>query len=786
MGVTDEVVLGDLLLVPVRHHSPACAFALRTLLEDVRPRAVLLEGPRDLNGLLPHLEDLRTRPPVAAFCQAGGDEVRRACFFPFSDHSPEWVGLREGRRVGAEVTFVDLPFTHRAWTRAEAAEGRIASLLEESHLFHSRYVTELAARSGCRDGNELWERLFELRTREQLRDWRTFFREVAAYCRMARQGYTQEALEAEGNLDRERAMAEALRAWQGRGPAVVVTGGFHTSALKDLLAAEAGPPTAVGEVGKVWLLRSSFEQLDALQGYASGMPSPGFHQRVWEGLLGDTPDFRERLVVDCLTDLARACRAKGLPDAPSTAGVQAAALQARRLADLRGHAGPGREDLLDAVRSCFMKGEEAGSAFLGEVLRHLGGHRLGELPPDTGAPPLVEEARRRAAACGVRLGDTVRRTSRLDLYRSRRHRARRHFFHLTSYLGLPLARWQGGPDFLNGTSLDLLFETWDHAWSPMVEARLVELSPEGATLEEVASARLRKDEEALGAVGQARSSAAVVQLALRACLLGLQDRLPQLLARVEAHLEEDGSFDSVVRCAHHLLALWRAREPLGATGHPRIQHLLHRAWDTALFLLPTLRDLKEEDGGPMVDRLLALRALGRLEGLDPQPFHQGLGALAEDPHCAPGIGGSCAALLFLEGPWDEARLADFLEGRFGPGAEPTVAVRCLAGLMAAGPELLWRVEGLLGRLDAQLQRWDEEDFLRFLPDLRQAFTRLNPRETARVARRLAGLHGVAEGCLEVSTQGLTQEELLAGTRLNLDLARLLGAEGLGHWGEGHP
>ena len=34
---------------------------------------------------------------------------------------------------------------------------------------------------------------------------------------------------------------------------------------------------------QVVLMRYGFEQLDRLNGYASGMPSPEFYQRLWEG-----------------------------------------------------------------------------------------------------------------------------------------------------------------------------------------------------------------------------------------------------------------------------------------------------------------------------------------------------------------------------------------------------------------------------------------------------------------------------------------------------------------------
>ena len=45
--------------------------------------------------------------------------------------------------------------------------------------------------------------------------------------------------------------------------------------------------------------------------------------------------------------------------------------------------------------------------------------------------------------------------------------------------------------------------------------------------------------------------------------------------------------------------------------------------------------------------------------------------------------------------------------------------------------------------DHLLSRLDEEDFFSFLPELRLAFRYFTPMEAARIARKAAGLHGVA-------------------------------------------
>ncbi len=114
------------------------------------------------------------------------------------------------------------------------------SLLDERRFAHSRALQLLAERLGCRDHEDLWERLFEaapLPLEEHVA-------RMAAYCRLARLDYTDDDLRVEGTLQREAEMASHVRAAldarkPGDGPVLVVVGGFHAVVLPDLLA---GPP----------------------------------------------------------------------------------------------------------------------------------------------------------------------------------------------------------------------------------------------------------------------------------------------------------------------------------------------------------------------------------------------------------------------------------------------------------------------------------------------------------------------------------------------------------------
>ncbi|MBE3028319.1 DUF5682 family protein [Janthinobacterium sp. GW458P] len=790
-----------LYFAPLRHHSPACAYALQALLREVRPAAVLIEGPESFTDMLPLLLDERTRPPVALLCQtpAAGKEGARAqsAFFPFCDYSPEWVALREGAAMQAQLAFIDLPWQARADNPDAQPDAEARSLMAERYLAHSAYLNALAARAGCRDQDELWDHLFEARSRAALADWRSLFGDVFSYCAMARLDYEPAVLEAEGSLPRERHMAAHIARWRKQvdGPVVVVTGGFHTSALIELLDAGLTPAKPAAAAAS-WLIRYSFERLDALNGYGAGMPSPAYYQAVWDALQSSADvDHQLAVAVDQLTRLAQHSRARGLHERISTAEVQAAMLQAARLAALRGHAGPGRQDVLDAMRSCFVKGavDDGTQGLFDDVRRQMTGSRLGDVPPSAGSPPLVADARAAARRHGLRLDDGDQRLARLDLYRKERHRRRSRFFHLMQYLDTGLARWQGGPDFMAGSRLELLFEEWTYAWTPLVEARLIELAADGATLAEVALARLLREEQALGAAGRARSAGSAAALLVRACLVGLHARLPGLLDLLSRHLDEDADFASVIACGHALVTLWRAREPLDVREHPGVLALMRRVWPAALFLLPGLADTAMDGESAQVAQLLALREFGRAAcsalpageaglAFEAGDLHQRLRALTATRGCAPGICGAAAALLFLDGAWGEQDVSRLLEQRFGVGATPQDAVRFLSGLMAAAPELLLTQPGLLRSFNSLVGSWDEASFIHYLPDLRLAFTGLKPQETSDLAEALALLNGAAPDALQAQLHyDVSEGEMLAGGRLNAALAACLERDALSGW-----
>jgi hypothetical protein len=773
---------GRVIYFPVRHHSPACAWHVSRLIGAARPDVVLVEGPRDATPLIPLLTHPRTRMPVAIFTTFvqrvdpdGSRPLRHSAYYPLCDYSPELAAIRAAAEVGARARFIDLTFPEMVLAGRGGGDARALSLLEDHQLNHSRLLQEACRRTGARDPDDLWDHLYEADF--ERRDTPGFVRDVSAYCALARRDYTAAMLAAEGITAREAAMAAAVAEESGR--VVVVAGGFHTVALPHTAAARPRPvPIAEGD-SLVALMRYGFEQLDRLNGYASGMPAPAFYQRTWEG----------RDVAEVVVELARECRRRRL--GTSVADAVAALEQARRLAAFRGHARPTREDLLDGIRSVFIKGTEdvEGVAILAQARKLLAGDRVGDVPPEAGAPPLVTDMRRTAARLRIDLDRVDAREVKLKLYRSASDREASRFFHRLRFLAVPFAEWLGGPDFVTGERLERVEELWRYRWSPPVESTLIERSVYGSTLGEAAAARVLEQFDEAEQSGRGRRADVASELILGACRMGLHRHAQELLDRTGRIVAEDASFVSLVRAIERLLGLHVSREPLEAHHLAGPVELAAAAYDRACYLLPGLADLPEADEAQALDALNALPQAAQTLGDHPgrSALRRGrLRDLIEAGGRSACLRGGAVGLLVAEGQLDPGELVRHLEGHLlSPRDRGRDGADFLRGLLRTARSVLWQVPEVLDSLHDVFRSWDEDQFVRALPGLRLAFADLTPRECDRVAEAAAALAGEGAGAGAgasrigaVDLSEFTEADLLRGAVVNRRLLDALREDGL--------
>ncbi|MBD8527670.1 DUF5682 family protein [Pseudomarimonas arenosa] len=793
-----QLISPALVVYPVRHHSPACAWYLQQLITECQPSLVLVEGPRSFTPMIPLLVNQKAKMPLAIYTyavrKAAEDqaESRRAAYYPFCDYSPELVALREADRLGIPARFIDLDFGEQCALEA-GPEAEEHSLLDERHYRRSEHLHALANQLGCRDHEELWEHLFEADLGKVT--WHEHLARVTAYCAVSREDCSEQVLSADGTLQREAEMlwhiqqALTQRDVQS-GPVLAVVGGFHAVAFPaQLQQAVVRPKVLVPDLQDQAsaLIRYGFDRLDRLNGYAAGMTSPGWHQALWQRLqrhesAASLRRVREQAALETLTDIAIELRDQhGLSIAMPA--LAAAYEQVLRLTQLRQRPAPARNDVLDAVTSCFIKGDiEADGTLILSVARHaLCGKSVGTVPPGAHTPPLVKDVAWRLRRQRLKVEDSQPRRAVLDIYRRPAHRISSRLLHGLSFLGIPFAIRTAGPDFANGIGLDRLQEHWEYAYSAATEAALVEASMYGVTLPLAVAQKFAEQLLRMQAEGQARDARAAASMMARACVLGLHDHLPKVLAMLRSAVAEDAGFDAVVDAVSQLSLLWQSREPLEARGLDEVPSLILAAYERAIYLGHGL-----QGGGTDIDAII--RALGKLRellvsaaghALDAQLYWTLLAELQRSCD-SPLLRGAVIGLRYSAGQLDERTLNSVLAGHFQGLAATTDAVALLRGLLSTAREAAWQQPILIDFLNNLLSGWTQQDFVNNLPELRLAFAGMTPKETDRIAEAVAQLHGL-ESLGPLLNREMDAADVQQHLQVSATVAELLSAEGLGAW-----
>ncbi|MDX8054500.1 DUF5682 family protein [Lentzea sp. BCCO 10_0798] len=715
------------VFVGVRHHSPACARIVAATISEQQPAYVLIEGPADFNERIDELL-LGHELPVALFSYSD----QHASWSPFCDYSPEWVAITEARRCGAEVRFIDLPAWHEALRD-------VSNRYADAELRYTEVVERLCREFSVDNVDVLWDHLFECETEPK---------GMAEYFDLLRGTATAD----EGDSAREEYMARWVRAAvhdAGERPVVVITGGFHTAALKAQLdGGTEWPEVPERERGASYLVPYSHARLDAFTGYQSGMPSPGYYQQVWETGSQRAADW---LVESVATRLRRR------QQPVSTADLIAARTQAGALARLRGHENLARTDVLDGLTSALISEDltqpppwtrrgtlqPGAHPALIEMIGALQGGKVGRLHPSTPAPPLVNAVQELLRTHGLDQEGKVALdlTDPEALERSR-------ILHRLRVLRIPGFERTSGP---SGGAQPQLEEQW--TLRPVEErlAALIEAAENGATLEEAAGVALeRRSRNA-----QLEELAAILFDAVLCGISALSGRVKQTL---NEGVRETGDLAALGSVLSGVLGLWRHDRLFGTRKDPLLGSVIDVGTARVLWLIEGLH------GGPAPadphrlkamaatrDAVLHARSALSLDVVDVTGVAT---RVSNDVQAPPDLRGAALGLAWTLGSQ--------------PDVSKVRSIRALGdwltGLFAVAREEVLASPDLVGVLDELVSAMDEEEFLVALPALRLAFSYFPPRERETIAATVLshrGVEGSAKGVTRLTVDPITVAEAMA-------------------------
>lgn len=752
----------------IRHHGPGSARSVLVALDELEPDLVIIEGPPELDPLIPLAADPDLVPPVAGLVYAV-DSPRRAAFYPFADFSPEWVALRWAQDRGVAVRFADLPATHLLAVGGQRGarhtdtdddgedddgEGgeQPTGMVAPGERIDP--VAVLAEAAGYDDPERWWEDAIEHRRTSDLEHF-AFLRSAMADVRAAMAGREGAARELE-NARREAAMRKAIRSAlrEGRERVAFVCGAYHAPALDpatfppvshDNALLKGLPRVKVAATWAPW----TAGRLAQASGYGAGVRSPGWYQHLFV-----TPD--EDVVPSWFVRVARALRQENL-DA-STASVVEATRLAEALAAVRGRPSVGLSELTDSARAVLADGSDLPLQLIDRTL--VIGEDLGRVPDSTPMVPLASDVARQQKA--LRLKPVAASTTiQLDLRRESQL-ARSVLLHRLGLLDVP---WGSLVDA--GRTTGTFKEAWQLEWTPELSVALIEASLYGNTVLSAAEARVAEaaeDAKDLSELGTLIEQCLLSELTggLRAVVATLADRTAR---------------------QHDTLALLGTIEPLARTcryGDVRgvdvadVAHVLATVVVRASIGLRSACATLDDDGAERMRATIeaAHRGVALIDGDDLRtPWHAALVAVAADERLHGSVSGRVNRLLLDAGELDHDEAARRLARRLSPAAGGPAAAAWLDGFLAGEALLLLHSDELLVIIDEWLGSVSEEAFEDLLPLVRRTFSRYQPAE-----RRLIGQH------LRQAGRGLRPPEPGSGVDLEraapavATVARLLGLE----------
>ena len=724
-----------IVFFPVRHHSPACARLVRELALELKPAAILIEGPSDFNSRLDELT-LPHKLPIAiyTFTQLSNGK-RRGAFYPYCIYSPEWQAIQVGQELDALVRFIDLP-----WSEIATAETTI-NRYGDREFKQSNYVATLCEKLGVEDFDNLWDTLFEIDSHLTPTQYLERCHQFCFHVRNSEEHIS------ETDARREAFMAQEI--YRAReefdGKIIVVTGGFHSYPLYEIIGKKERVKLPILQENLergIALTPYSYERLDNLAGYDAGMPNPGFYHYIWQSKLGgETAPFPS-----LIARVAQTLRQRG--QVVSAADLIAVETTARGLAALRSHERVWRQDLIDGITGSLVKEElEYGCPhpFLQAVYEVFRGGDRGLLAPGTERPPFVSDLQQLLHEYELEPTPKERKIE-LDLYKSR-DIVRSKILHRLRILELVGYRRSGGSNLAIRDDLSRLWEQWSIVWSPEFEGCCIEASIYGVTLLEAAAAKLLERAET-----RERDAENAALILLDACLMGLNKLADSFYRQLVELIGQDSDFFKITRALTHLLYLYRYDEVLGTKERQDIGKILVETFQRSLWLLETLGQVKDRETELLQSVKIILETFERGIQFDKDLFVGVFERVSADNAQIPLLRGVATGVLWVL----HAATKEQIIAGLRYFSEPLQLGDFLTGFFSIAREIIQRHGELMLSINEPIMGYNEEEFLEALPGLRLAFSYFTPREKYHIARTLLKALGMEDSepvtNLEVSPQ----------------------------------
>ena len=776
----NKIIKENIKFFPVRHHSPACAFHLKKIIEEFKPETILIEGPSDANFLMEYMIDENTTPPFCIY-SSYIDKSKEKCrsYYPFLDYSPEFVAIKKSHELKINCSFIDMPFASIIENSENNKNKKPISIYDkDNNKFNvNDYTSRLTKKSGLRSFAELWERDFEING--ILKNSEDFIKNVFAL------GYYMRLIENEDieTKNREYFMAKNIKECIDKkiDRILVITGSFHVNGIIDKLKDFENIERAFNKLKNYniqnssnYLIPYSFEEADQRKGYIAGIEYPAFYNNIWKKL-------NENLIENAYTETVKSFIVKAaginrdyynvnIPDCIN------AYYMAINLAKLRGKNNAGVYELIDAVKSAFVKGEisleNTGNIEL--MMKLLSGIANGKVSSKSIVPPVVLDFRNLCKTHRIRIDKTETTESTLDIIKDKNHFEKSKFFHKMHFLDIGFCKLIKGPDYIEKTDKNLAREIWKYKYNSQVEALLIDKSVYGTSVEELCL-NFIKDKLKSRLNGEEIS-----KLIIESTVMGLYNFLIDNYNEIENIILSDNDFVSLCKALDNFSYLINIEKINGNINKDRenifkdiniiskIKSLSKLGFILAAQNMESIKNLDEENAlkYSVYIKNLFIYTLEN-EDLDCREiFYGSIDSMIQNTFGSSHIYAVCLSIKYKLGKIGAKEFASIISN-FLETAETESIAYFLNGVFLIARDILFINNDLINEIDKIVKNIEENKFMEILPNFRFAFTNLTPTETERLSLIIAKLYKTKES----NTESISKEEIQRAKIIDKKIAK---------------
>lgn len=733
----------------IRHLSPTAAFHVRTLLDRLKPKLVLIEGPSDLNGQMEWLCHPQALYPLAILAYTKSLPVR-SILYPLAIYSPEVQAILWAHENNVECRFMDLPsatFLALGETNQEQPTKEGEASPEGSGLTTEQVYSQLELLSG-EDHDSFWERNFEhIEEAEQyVQASNTFGQElrISACDNLISQA---ETIVREAYM--KRVIVDSLAQGNKAEQIFCVCGSFHVPGLQHNQPMSDTELAALPKVeSTATLMPYSYYRLSDRSGYGAGNKAPQYFHLLWEALnSGGLPHMAY------LYFASLAASQRKLGNFVSSAEIIEAVRLAQALAALRNSRYPGWADLHDAAITCLGHGNfsELASAFADTEI----GTTIGFLPEGLSRTSVQEDFYRQLKVLHLeRFRTATAQSLDLDLRENLRVKSkeaafldlRRSFFlHRLQVLGVSFA----APSLKKQAQANW-GEYWLLRWTPEAEIELAEASLLGETIEKASMLALKERCQ------QSDSMANTAQLLQEAFLSGLPEACQYVLSALQSISIEAAAIEDIAQTANGLSLIVRGGSLRQFNARPLLP-IIEQLYLRACLILEEACSTK--DFQPIMQAMDLLNKLQLNHSvLDASIWINLLKSLSLNDHLQACLSGFAMALLLERGAANETELNQEITRRLSPGMSAELGAGWFEGLASKNRQALIMRLNLWQTLDRYLGQLDELSFRRALVFLRRTFADFSPQEKNDIAENLGELWGLNQTAAYLREEPNQQEK----------------------------